>query len=177
MTEPHPSNPTPATPLGPESGWTSELPAPRLLPIFRLVATLGEPLDVGDTTFGRRRVVALTDGSFEGPELSGRLVPGGSADWQRVLEDGTALADLRYTLETDKGSILYVQGHGVRHGSTEALARLARGEDVDASEYTFRVSVRIETGDPELHWLNKGIFVCVGGRRPGKVIYETYLVG
>jgi hypothetical protein len=103
-------------------------------------------------------------------------VPGASADWQRVLEDGTALADLRYTLETDKGSVLYVQGHGVRHGSNEVLARLARGEDVDASEYTFRVSVRIETGDPELHWLNKGIFVCVGGRRPGQVIYETYLV-
>jgi hypothetical protein len=56
------------------------------------------------------------------------------------------------------------------------LARLARGEDVDASEYTFRVAVRIETGDPLLHWLNKGVFVCVGGRQPSGVTYETYLV-
>ena len=34
----------------------------------------------------------------------------------------------------------------------------------------------IETGDPDLDWLNKGVFVCVGGRQPGGVIYETYLV-
>jgi hypothetical protein len=25
-------------------------------------------------------------------------------------------------------------------------------------------------------WLNRGVFVGVGGRRPGGVIYETYLV-
>ena len=57
------------------------------------------------------------------------------------------------------------------------LARLARGEDVDASEYTFRTATRIETAAPELDWLNKGVFISVGGRQPGRVIYETYLVG
>ena len=29
----------------------------------------------------------------------------------------------------------------------------------------------------ELDWLNKGVFVSVCGRRPGGVVYETYLVG
>jgi hypothetical protein len=145
--------------------------------VYRLVAALGGPLDLGETAQGRRRVVALTSGRFEGPEISGKLVPGASADWQIVLADGTALADLRYTLETDQGSLLYVQGHGVRHGSAEVLARLARGEDVGASEYTFRTTTRIETGDPHLNWLNKGVFVSVGGRQPAGVIYETYLVG
>ena len=29
---------------------------------------------------------------------------------------------------------------------------------------------------PALDWLNKGVFISVGGRRPGGVIYETYLV-
>ena len=175
-TAPGAADPTSSGPLGPEGQWSAQLPPPRFRPVFRLVATLGEPVDVGETTSGRRRVVALLDGFFEGPDISGRLVPGGSADWQLVLEDGTALADLRYTLETATGSVLYVQGHGVRHGSTEVLARLARGEDVDASEYTFRVALRIETGDPSLNWLNKGVFVSVGGRQPGKVVYETYLV-
>jgi hypothetical protein len=65
----------------------------------------------------------------------------------------------------------------VRHGRPEVLERLARGEDVDASEYTFRTSTRIETSAPELEWLNKGVFISVGGRQPGRVIYETYLVG
>jgi hypothetical protein len=47
---------------------------------------------------------------------------------------------------------------------------------VEASEYTFRTSTRIETAAPELDWLNKGVFISVGGRQPSGVIYETYLV-
>ena len=82
-----------------------------------------------------------------------------------------------HTLQTDEGDLLYVQSRSVRHGSADVLARLARGEDVDASEYTFRTSTQIETAAPGLEWLNKGIFISVGGRKPGAVIYETYLVG
>ena len=118
----------------------------------------------------------LTGGTFWGPELNGKLLPGASADWQIVLRDGTALGDIRYTLQTDGGALLYVQSRGVRHGSPEVLERLGRGEDVDASEYTFRTSTRIETASRELDWLNRGVFVGVGGRQPGAVIYETYLV-
>ena len=58
----------------------------------------------------------------------------------------------------------------------EVLARLGRGEDVDASEYTFRTSTQIETAAPDLDWFNKGIFISVGGRQAAGVIYETYLV-
>ena len=143
--------------------------------VFRLEAALGEPVDVGDVV-GRRRIVPLTGGTFTGPELNGKLLPGASADWQIVLPDGTALGDIRYTLQTDGGALLYVQSRGVRHGSAEVLERLGRGEDVDASEYTFRASTQIETASRELDWLNKGVFISVGGRRPGAVIYETYLV-
>ena len=57
------------------------------------------------------------------------------------------------------------------------LERLARGEDVDASEYTFRTATQIETAAPALDWLNKGVFISVGGRRHGAVIYETYVIG
>ena len=57
------------------------------------------------------------------------------------------------------------------------LARLGRGEEVDADEYIFRASTRIETAAATLDWLNKGVFVGVGGRQATGVIYETYLVG
>ena len=72
---------------------------------------------------------------------------------------------------------LYVQSRSVRHGSADVLARLARGEAVDASEYTFRTSTQIETAAPGLQWLNKGVFIGVAARQPDGVIYETYLVG
>ncbi len=153
------------------------LPDPSLSRLYRLEAALGEPLDFGDFAQGRRQIVPLTGGTFTGPELHGNLLPGSSADWQIVLPDGTTLGDTRYTLQTDDADLLYVQSRGVRHGSAEVLARLARGETVDATEYTFRTSTRIETAAPTLEWLNKGVFISVGGRQPGAVIYETYLVG
>jgi hypothetical protein len=152
------------------------LPEPRLTKIYRLDATLGQPLELGHVAQGYRRIVPLTGGTFVGPELSGSLIPGGSADWQIVLPDGTALGDIRYTLQSDRGALLYVRSRGVRHGSAEVLTRLGRGEDVDASEYTFRTSTQIETAGGDLDWLNKGVFVGVAGRRPGGVIYEIYLV-
>lgn len=154
----------------------TQLPHPSLTQVYRLEATLGEPLDLGDIAQGRRRVVPLTGGTFIGPVLNGTLLPGASADWQIVLPDGTALGDIRYTLQTDGDDLLYVQSRSVRHGSAEVLARLARGEDVDASEYIFRTSTQIETSSPDLDWLNKGIFISVGGRQVGGVIYETFLV-
>lgn len=150
---------------------------PRLAAVYRLETTLGEPCDLGETPYGHRRIVPLTSGTFTGPRISGKLLPGASADWQVVLADGTALGDIRYTLQTDRGDLLYVQSRGVRHGPAAVLARLARGEDVDAGEYTFRTSTQIETAAPELDWLNKGIFISVAARRPAGVIYETYLVG
>jgi Protein of unknown function (DUF3237) len=152
------------------------LPVPRLEKVFRLQATLGDVLDVGDIEHGRRRIVPLTGGSFSGPELNGTLLPGASADWQIVLVDGTALGDIRYTLQTDDGALLSVRSRSVRHGSAEVLARLGRGEDVDPAEYTFRATTRIETAATDLDWLNKGVFIAVGGRQPAGVVYEVYLV-
>jgi hypothetical protein len=156
---------------------TVALPTPVFTPVYRLEAILGPPLELGAVTSGRRRIVALGGGTFTGPELSGTLLPGGSADWQIVLDDGTALGDIRYTLQTDGGDLLYVQSRSVRHGPPEVLARLGRGEDVAADEYTFRTATQIETAAPQLDWLNKGVFVGVGGRQPAGVVYEVYLVG
>lgn len=170
---PHPNDPVA---LG-VTATGSPLPHPRLTLVYRLEAAVGDPLELGDVAPGRRRIVPLTGGTFSGPEISGQLLAGASADWQIVLADGTALGDIRYTLRTNRGDLLYVQSRSVRHGSAEILARLGRGENVDAGEYTFRASTQIETAAPDLDWLNKGVFISVGGRRAAGVTYETYLVG
>jgi muconolactone delta-isomerase len=175
---PHPNDPAAqaTTASRPESAMSDRLPDPRLIQVYRLEATVAQPLDLGDIAQGHRRIVPLTGGTFTGPQINGKLLPGASADWQIVLPDGTTLGDIRYTLETDGGDLLYVQSRGVRHGSAEVLARLGRGEDVDPSEYTFRTTTQIETAAPNLDWLNKGVFISVAGRQTGGVIYETYLV-
>jgi Protein of unknown function (DUF3237) len=155
----------------------AELPGPHLTKVYRLEATVGPPIEFGELRQGRRRIAPLTGGTFTGPELNGKLMPGASADWQIVAADGTVFGDVRYTLKTDDGDLLYVRSEGVRHGSAAVLARLGRGEDVQANEYVFRVATRIETATPDLDWLNKGVFIGVAGRQPQGVIYETYLVG
>jgi hypothetical protein len=157
-------------------GQLRPFPEPSLTKVFRLEASVGEVLDVGDVAGGRRRIVPLTEGTFVGPRLSGVLLPGASADWQIVRPDGTTLGDVRCTLQTTDGELLSIRSRGVRHGSAEVLARLNRGEDVDASEYTFRTSMQMETAAAELDWLNKGVFISVAGRQPGGVVYEVYLV-
>ena len=152
------------------------LPEPQIRHVYHLEATLGEPLDVGEVTGGRRRVIPLTGGQFTGPEIRGLLLSGASADWQLVLPDGTAIGDIRYTLQTEDGALLYVRARSIRHGDPDVLARLARGDEVDAGEYTFRAAGQIETSVTDLDWLNKGIFICVGGRSRGGVEYDTYIV-
>ncbi len=175
----HSNDPLRRQTAGPGRGpvGSNHLPEPSLTMIYRLEATLGQALDLGTIGDRHRRIVPLTGGTFSGPQLNGKLLPGASADWQIVLVDGTALGDIRYTLQTDQGDLLYVKARSVRHGSAEVLARLGRGEHVDPSEYTFRTSTQIEAAAADLDWLNKGIFVSTAGRQAGSVIYETYLVG
>jgi hypothetical protein len=155
---------------------TTQLPEPHLTKIFRLEASLGDVLDGGIVGQGRRRIVPLTGGKFIGPELNGTLLAGVSADWQMVLPDGTALGDVRYTLVSDRGESFYVRSQGVRYGSPDVLARLGRGEDVDPDEYVFRTATQIETAAADLAWMNRAVFISVGGRQAAGVIYEVYLV-
>jgi Protein of unknown function (DUF3237) len=149
----------------------------RRLPDPRLEATVGEPQDVGQISAGHRRIVPLTAGTLSGPELRGSLLPAASADWQIILSDGTAVGEVHYTLETERGDLLYVQARSVRHGGLEVFERLGRGEDVEAAGYTFRSSAKVGTGDANLEWLNKGVFTSVGGRYPGDWLCEDHLVG
>jgi len=138
--------------------------------------SIGQPLNLGEVAPGNRRIAPLVGGSFTGPRIKGVLLPGASADWQIVRPDGTAFGDIRYTLQTDAGDLLYVQSRSVRHGPESVLARLGRGEVVEPNEYTFRASTQIEAAGAHLDWLNKGVFATVGARTAGGVIYETYLV-
>ena len=154
----------------------SQLPDPRLTKVYRLEASLGQPLDLGEIAQGHRRVVPLTGGTFTGPEINGTLLSGASADWQIVLADGTALGDIRYTLQTEGGDLLYVQSRSVRHGSPEVLARWRVVRTSRPASTRSAPRPRSRPVAPSLDWLDKGVFISVGGRQPGGVIYETYLV-
>jgi hypothetical protein len=124
---------------------------------------------------GHRRVVPLAGGMCTGRELNGNLLPGGSAGWQIVPPDGTALGKIRYSLRTDSGALLYVQAVLAR-----ATPRWPRGcgeVRTPTPASTFRAATHIETAAPCLDWLNKGVFTILEGRKAASMMYETDLVG
>lgn len=147
----------------------------RLEPLLRAEITLAAPQELGDTPHGRRRVIAITGGSFRGERLSGRVLPGG-ADWQLIRADGVAELDARYTLETVDRALIYVRNFGYRHGPADVLQRLAAGEAVDPSLYYMRTTPRFETGAERYRWLNGLICVASGARRAASVELEVFAV-
>ena len=42
-----------------------------------LSVLIGDPIDVGPTPEGHRRIIPITGGAVSGPRLSGRVLPGG----------------------------------------------------------------------------------------------------
>jgi hypothetical protein len=146
---------------------------PGLAFAFELRVQVGPPLDVGPVPGGRRRIVAILGGTFEGSGLRGRVLPGG-ADWQIVRADGLGELDTRYTLETDDSKLIYVQNVGIRHASPEVSAKLMKGEPVDPSLVYFRTVPKFETSAPELAWLMRSIFVGTGERYPSDVVIRFW---
>jgi hypothetical protein len=143
--------------------------------LMKVNVTLDPARDIGDAPLGRRRIIGITGGSFAGPRLSGRVLPGG-ADWQLIRADGVAYLDARYTLQTADGALVYVSNKGYRHGPPEVIERLARGEEVDPALYYMRATPWFETSAPAYAWLNRSICVATGARRAAAVELDFYEV-
>ncbi|MDI2132165.1 DUF3237 domain-containing protein [Yinghuangia seranimata] len=148
-------------------------PTPGIEPLARFRVEVGPILDLGRTPWGNRRVIPITGGSFEGPRLTGEILPGGG-DWQVVHADGTADIDTRYTLCTTDGARIHLTTTGLRHGAPDVMAALGRGEPVDPRLYYFRLVLRFETGDERYTWLNRTIGVASGMRADNRVEYDAY---
>ena len=148
--------------------------APALVYAFEARVDVGPIIDVGEVTGGRRRVIPILGGTFQGPRLRGRVLPG--ADWQ-VVHNGT-LTELvaRYLLETDTGSLVAIVNRGLRHASAEVLARMASGETIDPSLVYFRTVATFESADPSLAWLTRSIVLGSGERQASQVVIRFWTV-
>jgi hypothetical protein len=149
--------------------------APTLELLARVRANIAAPQVVGATLLGERRVVPIIGGEIAGPQLRGRILPGG-ADWQLVAADGTARLEARYTVETEDGALVYVRNLGLRHGPPDVLDRIQRGEAVDPAEYYFRSTPSFESGDERYVWLNRIVAVGSGARLARQVKLDIYAV-
>ncbi len=144
--------------------------------LFTMPVEVETPLQmIGRTPIGERRIAKVTGGSFAGPELQGTILPGGG-DWLLLRADGTLQLDVRVTLKTEDDALIYMTYRGFRHGPAEVMERLNKGEEVDASEYYFRVAPFFETAAEKYDWLNRIVTVGTGHRLPTGPVYEIYQI-
>jgi hypothetical protein len=129
--------------------------------LFTLTGTVGAPTEIGVLPQGRRRIIPIEGGEFEGPRIRGQVLPFGA---------------VRATLQTDDDALIYMRYSGYRHGSIDVMQALADGEDVDPAKYYFRIAVILETGAEKYSWLNRIVAVGTGRRIPEGPIYDVYEV-
>ena len=154
----------------------AQLTTPGLEPIADLIVHVSSPIEAGMVSGlnsrGQRRIIPITGGSMTGPELQGRVLPGG-ADFQIVVSETCADLDARYMIALDgpeyAGQHLFVQNRALRRGSAENIARLVCGEPVDPQAIYFRCVPTFEVSDERLRWLTESIFVGTGARYPDRV--------
>jgi len=143
--------------------------------LFEMRLQVGPPQALGATPAGKRYIAYVTGGTFEGPKIRGRALPGGG-DWVVVRPDRVFQLDVRLTLQTDDGALIYTTYRGARHGSREVMSKIAAGDPVDADDYYFRTTPYFETGSDRHAWLNGIVSVGIGQDIPGGVIYRVHRI-
>lgn len=133
-----------------------------LVPLGTMIVTLGENIRLAGTPAGDRVIVEFPAIEWRGERLQATLKGKAAADWIVVGADGTALIDIRFTLETHDGALVYVQ----MNGRADA-AGFADGAPL-------YMAPRFETGDARYAWLNRVQAISKGNLEGGKVVNEVH---
>ena len=142
-------------------------------PAFELTLTVPKIEDLGATPYGVRKIATVTAGTFVGERLRGTVMASPGGDWLLLRNDGVLCLDVRLTLKTDDGDLIYMSYKGMRHGPKEVMDRLNKGETVDPASYYFRAVPVFETSSVKYGWLNRAVFVATGRREASGPIYDV----
>jgi len=139
----------------------AEASAPRHVPapqfVYECDVTLSEPLDFGATVEGKRRIIPISGGSFQGPDVKGQVLSIG-ADWNLSRSDGASSVEAAYYLRTDDGVIIRVVNKGVGGAS--------RPDPAPGRERFFMFTIpAFEAPSGKYAWFNKSVFVGTLGAR------------
>jgi len=115
--------------------------------VFEARVTCDSPIVVGDSKLGKRQFIPIVGGEFSGPDIKGRVLPGGG-DWQLLRADGVTEIEARYTLQTHDGHNISVVNCGIALYPPK-FARLY-----------VRTTPQFEApNDSAYAWLNRNVFV------------------
>jgi hypothetical protein len=124
---------------------------PQLEFALQLKVTLGETYSCGETQHGRRTVIPITGGTFEGPNIKGTILNGG-ADYQLANAAGRTEVEAIYSIRTDDGVNIHVRNRGIIASSKDAQGN---------PSFYFRCAPQFEApADSKYAWLNNSLFLC-----------------
>ncbi len=125
-------------------------PAPEAEFVMQLKVSLGQPFSVGDTPQGKRNVIPITGGTFEGPGIKGTILNGG-ADYQLTDGQRTSIEAI-YNIKTDDDVYIHIRNCGIISFGND---------DKGQPSFYFRAAPKFEAPkDSKYAWLNNAIFIC-----------------
>jgi hypothetical protein len=130
---------------------------PRLEYVFSLNVMLKPPEVIGPLPEGIRANLYIAGGEIDGPQLHGKIRPVG-ADWLTLRSDGVGILDIRATIETDDGALIYTAYTGVVDAGEDGYERFLRQDLPPVLQ--LRTAPRYSTTHPNYRWLNR--LQCVG---------------
>jgi hypothetical protein len=130
---------------------------------------------IGQTPGGLRRIAPVTGGTFTGERLRGSVQ--GGADWVINRPDGVMVIDVRLTLETEGGALIYLTYQGRFLAEPDVMRRFGKGELLAPHEYSLAMIAKFECGDERYAWLNNAIVVGTGEQTATGPIYTLFEVG
>lgn len=148
----------------------------RLEHVMSYTAQLSEPELIGPVAEGIRVNIYVTGGKISGPKLSGKFRPVG-ADWLTIRRDGIGILDVRGTMETTDGALIYVAYIGTVDLGENGYEEFLQGKP-PASGTPIRSSPRFHTSHRDYVWLNR--LHCLGIGQASldrsEVAYDVYAV-
>ena len=119
---------------------------------------IGEALFLESAPFGTMAIGEISSSRWEGERFRASQRGVAAADWVRLSDDGTfAAVDVRMTVETDDGALVFVSYYG-------------RSDMLTGVAYS---TPRFETGDERYQWLNH-IIAAGRGQFDSEAMTVTY---
>jgi uncharacterized protein DUF3237 len=150
------------------------VPDYQLTHIFSYTAQVRLPPEIiGPVPEGIRVNFYVTGGEMHGPKVTGTIEPVG-ADWLLIRRDGVGILDIRTTLKTHDGALIYAPIGGVADLGPDGYEKFLRGELPD--RLAIRAVPRFQTSHPSYLWLNRLQCLNVGyiEAATGIVQYDVY---
>ena len=140
-------------------------------------ATLAEPEVIGPVAEGLRLNVYITGGEALGPKVKGTIRPVG-ADWLTIRTDGVGVLDVRATLETDDGALIYTYYSGLADLGPDGYQAFLDGAPPPAEGVDLRVQPKYQTSHPDYLWMNRAFCIGIGKAflDRGEVRYDIYQI-